>query len=63
MYWEIIKDMKFNEDKCLILHLEWSSSRHKLESSPSKRDLGTLVSSRLFLWNSKAKSLAFSMKA
>jgi len=39
--------MKLNKSKCQILHLGWSSARHKsklgeewLESSPAERNLG-----------------------
>lgn len=44
--------MKFNKNKCLILHLGWSNAGHKyklreewLESSPTEKDLGVLVGS------------------
>jgi len=53
-HWEKINRMKFNKNKCQILHLGWSNSRSKhklgeewLESSPAERDLGVLVGSSL----------------
>lgn len=53
-HWEIINGMKFNKNKCRILHLEWSDARHKcnledeyLERSLTDRDLEVLVDSRL----------------
>ena len=46
--------MKFNKNKCWILHLRQSNTGHKyklgeewLGSSPAEKDLGVLVDSRL----------------
>jgi len=47
--------MKFNKNKCWILHLGWSNGRNKyklgaeLESSPSEKDLGVLVAGKFNL--------------
>ncbi|PKU27677.1 rna-directed dna polymerase from mobile element jockey-like [Limosa lapponica baueri] len=53
-HWAMINGMKFNKNKCLILHLGLSNAIHKyrlgeewLKSSPAERDLGVLVASRL----------------
>ncbi|KAK4811191.1 hypothetical protein QYF61_019822 [Mycteria americana] len=53
-HWAIINGMKFNKNKCQILHLGQSNVRHKyrlgeewLGSSPAERHLGVLVDSRL----------------
>ncbi|KAK4831051.1 hypothetical protein QYF61_014983 [Mycteria americana] len=53
-HWAILNGMKFNKNKCQILHLGQSNAGHKyklgekwLESSPAERDLGVLVDSRL----------------
>jgi len=50
----MINGMKFNKSKCQFLCLGWSNTRHKyklgeewLQSSPTKRDLGVLVGSRV----------------
>lgn len=50
----MISGIKFERNKCQIVHLEQSNNRHKsklgeelLERSPAKRDLGVLVSSKL----------------
>ncbi|KAK4811079.1 hypothetical protein QYF61_016365 [Mycteria americana] len=53
-HWAIISDMKFNKNKCWILHLGQSNAGRKnrlgeewLERGPAERDLGVLVDSRL----------------
>ncbi|KAK4816365.1 hypothetical protein QYF61_015679 [Mycteria americana] len=55
-HWAMINGMKFSKSKCWILHPGWSNTGHKyklgeewLESSPTERDLGVLVDSRLHL--------------
>ncbi|KAK4810867.1 hypothetical protein QYF61_008839 [Mycteria americana] len=42
-HWAIINGMKFNKNKCRVLHLGRSNTGH----NPAERDLGVLVDSRL----------------
>lgn len=53
-HWAISNNMKFNKDKCWVLHLEQSDNGYKhwlgnkwLESSSGERNLGLSVDSRL----------------
>ncbi|PKU26995.1 hypothetical protein llap_22701 [Limosa lapponica baueri] len=53
--------MKFNNNKCRILHLGWSNNGHKyklgeewLGSSPAERDLEVLIDSRLHMSQQRA---------
>ncbi|PKU42315.1 rna-directed dna polymerase from mobile element jockey-like [Limosa lapponica baueri] len=53
-HWATINDIKYNKNKCWILHLEWSNAGHKhklgkkcLESILAETDLGVLVHSTL----------------
>jgi len=57
----IISGMNCNKNKCQILHLGWSNSRHRyklgeewLASSPAARDLGLLADSRLSVSQQRA---------
>ncbi|KAJ7396487.1 hypothetical protein BTVI_01009 [Pitangus sulphuratus] len=55
-HWANTKHMKFNKEKCQILHLGWGNpscsyrlGKEMLESSASKRDPGILVDGKLNL--------------
>ncbi|KAK4817100.1 hypothetical protein QYF61_027963 [Mycteria americana] len=63
-HWAIINGMKFNKNKCRILHLGWSNTRHKyklgeewLESSPAARDVGLNTSQQCALAAKRANRI------
>ncbi|PKU44719.1 pol- hypothetical protein [Limosa lapponica baueri] len=52
--WARVNFMKFNKDKCMILHICWGNSKHKyrlggkcIENSPKKKDLRVSVDKKL----------------
>jgi len=52
--WAHVNLMKFNRDRCRVLHMCWDNSKNKyklgvewIETSPEEKDLGVLVDEKL----------------